>query len=111
MAASWRTLCLTSSFLKLLEKVVHHNLHSAARIDDTLDDSQLGFRKGRSCDEALHRVVNTIESSLLKGEFTLGCFVDICAAFDNITFESIITALTNSGVNPILIKWIYSLLT
>ena len=108
---SWRTLNLTSSFLKLLEKVIHQHLHSSANIDETLDDTQLGFRKGRSCDEALHRVVNKIEATLLKGEFALGCFVDIKAAFDNVTFDSVIAALSNSGINPILVKWIYSLLS
>lgn len=108
---SWRTLNLTSSILKILEKLVKYYLEDSVNIDSTLDDSQLGFRKGKSADEALHRIVTSIESSLEKGKFALGCFIDIKAAFDSISFESIMIALQKSGVNSTLIKWIFSLLT
>ena len=109
-ADNWRTINLSSCLLKLLEKVVLLYLNDTVGIDSSLSNQQLGFRKGRSTDEALHRLVSQIESSLSKGIFALSCFVDIKAAFDSISFNSIITALYNHGVNESLIKWITSLL-
>ena len=73
-ANNWRTINLCSSTLKVLEKVILMYLNDSVGLDNSLSDHQLGFRKGRSTDEALHRLVSHIEKSLIKGEFALSCF-------------------------------------
>ena len=108
---SWRTLNLSSCILKLLEKAVKKYLEDHAKIDTSLDDNQLGFRKGRSTDEAIHKVVDNIEDALTSKKFALGLFFDVKGAFDNINFSSILHALEKVGVNPLLIRWIYSLVS
>ena len=110
LAQNWRSINLCSSLLKLLEKTVLLYLNEELDIDQSLSNDQLGFRKGRSTDEALHKVVSFIEEALSKGHFALTCFVDIKAAFDSISFKSIIAALERSGIDSHLIKWITNLL-
>ena len=54
--------------------------------------------------------MSKIEQTLIEGKFALSCFIDIKAAFDSISFTSIINALQKSGVPRMLIKWIINLL-
>ena len=107
---NWRTINLCSCLLKMLEKIVLFYLNDHLHIDSSLNSNQLGFRKGRSTEEALHRVVSLIEHTLVKGNFALACFVDIKAAFDSISFHSIIAALEKRGVSKCIISWIVNLL-
>ena len=94
----------------MLEKIVLFYLNDHLHIDSSLNSNQLGFRKGQSTEEALHRVVSLIEHTLVKGNFALACFVDIKAAFDSISFHSIIAALEKRGVSKCIISWIVNLL-
>ena len=110
LASSWRSISLSSSLLKLLEKTVHIYLQNSIAIDSSLSDQQLGFRKNRSTDEALHRVVSAIELAISRGQFALGCFIDIKSAFDSISFNSIIKSLHTKNVPLTVINWITSLL-
>ena len=108
---NWRVINLSSSLLKLLEKVVYLYLDTDLKIDSSLSPNQLGFRVGHSTEEALHKIVTGLESAVTSGKFALSCFVDIKSAFDCISFKSIISALHLRKVHPILIQWITSLLT
>jgi hypothetical protein len=47
---------------------------------------------------------------LAKGHFALACFIDIKAAFDSVSFHSIISALKRSGIHQHLITCIINLL-
>ena len=79
LAQNWRTINLCSSLLKLLERTVLLHLKDELDINKSLNDTQLGFRKGRSTDEvieALHQIVSFIEDTLSKGHFALTCFVE-----------------------------------
>ena len=104
-----RSINLCSSLLKLLENTVQLYLHEHLDIDSSLSHNQLGFRRGRSTDETLHNVVSHIEQTLPKEQFALSCFVDIKAAFDSISFRSIISALERSKIDRHLISWIVNL--
>ena len=108
---SWRTISLAPSCLKLLEKAIKFYLDASFKIDHAIDDSQLGFRRGRGTDEALHLVVTKVESALLSHRFALGLFFDIKGAFDNVTFPKIMEALKRCNLPTILLKWVYSYLT
>ena len=94
----------------MLEKIVLLYLNEHILIDSSLSANQLGFRKGRSTEEAFHHVVSMIEHTIAKGNFALTCFVDIKAAFDSISFRSIIKALERSNIDNHLISWIVYLL-
>ena len=54
---------------------------------------QYGFRAGVSTETALHEFVRRIELSLAKKRTSLGIYLDIVGAFDNITYKGIADAL------------------
>ena len=110
LATSWRSNSLSSSLLKLLEKSIYLYLQHNLDIENRLNDQQLGFRKNRSTDEALHKLISSIELVTSKGQFELGCFIDIKTAFDSISFKSILKALQDKGIPQLIIDWITNLL-
>ena len=107
---AWRTLSLSSCWLKLLERAVHTHLLVDVKIDEHLDQNQYGFRAGRSTHEAIHHLVSRIESKLAEGEYALGYFLDIQGAFDNVSIEAILRALDSTPISPIVKAWIKDLL-
>ncbi|KAL5258823.1 hypothetical protein ACHWQZ_G009327 [Mnemiopsis leidyi] len=49
---------------------------------------KFGFKKGCSTEAALHKVTNMIERRIAKKGYVLGVFLDIEAAFDNMSFKA-----------------------
>ena len=74
-------------------------------IDFPMHDNQHAFRKNHSCDVALSKAVGFIEKSILHGQFTLGVFLDIQGAFDNITLESIEDGMRSHGFPDQMTRW------
>ena len=74
-------------------------------VDFPLLKNQHAFRKNHSCDIALSRVVNEIEKSILNNHYSLGIFLDIQGAFDNITNKAIEASMIKHGFPPDMIYW------
>jgi hypothetical protein len=53
----------------------------------TLSKAQHAFRKDKGTDSALSEVVDKIEAGMLRKEHTLGVFLDIAGAFNNLSFD------------------------
>jgi hypothetical protein len=51
--------------------------------------NQHPFRKNHSCDISLGKDVTEIEKSITTNQFSLGIFMDIEGAFDNLTYTAI----------------------
>ena len=102
---SFRPISLTSFFFKTLEKLMLWEAEQSCLITSPMHDNQHAFRKNHSCDIALSRVVGHIEKSILNGQFTLGVFLDIQGAFDNITIASLESGMKAHGFPPCMINW------
>jgi retron-type reverse transcriptase len=109
-AKSFRLITLTSFQLKTLERIILWYLEAKENINTKLHPRQFGFRKGRSTEAALHQLVTRLEKSIIAGDFTIGCFLDIEGAFDNVKFESIENSLRYLGISSGLIRWISHML-
>jgi hypothetical protein len=107
---SFRPITLSSFFLKTLERVVLWEIEDRYLIQNPLSDVQHAFRTGKSTDSALSVVVDKIESGM-DNQHTIGVFLDIQGAFDNISFESAISALVKKGIDVNIIKWYESYIT
>ena len=53
---------------------------------------------------ALHHLVVRVENALDQKEITLGVFLNIEGALDNISFESMCSGLTGYGVDRIIVR-------
>ena len=61
---------------------------------------QYGFKRGCSTEAALHKVTHLIERRIAKKGYVLGVFLDIEAAFDNVSFKAIAAALSKTKLDP-----------
>ena len=103
---SFRPICLTSVYLKLMEKLIYKNLLETNLKENPLHPSQHGFRRGMSCETALSTVLNRLEKSILEpGGVAISIFLDVQGAFDNVNPHSAIKAMKNRGFPPKMIKW------
>jgi retron-type reverse transcriptase len=72
---------------------------------------QHAFRSSKGTDTALSEAVNKIESGLLRQEYTLGVFLDISGAFNNLSFKSAIKSMRKRKFPTKIINWYKYFLT
>ena len=109
-AKAFRPISLSSFFLKTMERLVDRFLREETLQRLPLHNQQHAYRAGRSTESALHSLVQKIEKSFMKKEFSLGVFLDIEGAFNNAPFESIVDSLVRRKVPPVVARWIGSFL-
>ena len=69
---NYRPISLLSAFSKIYEKVMYTRLYDFLTQNSILNENQFGFRKKRSCEQALLTAQNEIIKSLSKNKFL--CF-------------------------------------
>ena len=67
----YRPVTLMSFMVKALERLVDRLMEEQLQ-ENPLSDTQHAYRKGRSTDTALHRVVDFIETGMRGGECSVG---------------------------------------
>ena len=102
---SYRPISLTSFLFKTMEKMVAKHVETQYLATSPYHRSQHAFRSGQSTISALSALINKIEEGIAGGGFVVGVFLDVAAAFDNLTFDSIIKALRKRGIDEQIISW------
>ena len=102
---SFRPISLNSFLLKGLECLVLWELEETTLTTTPFHAAQRAFRKGRSCDTALSEVVDKIESGIMRNQFSLGVFLDIQGAFDNVSWTKVIKLMHARGFPGRLTRW------
>ena len=69
---SYRTITLSSTLLKLQEKVILWHMQHDLGMEDSLSKKQFGFKKGTSTETALHKVIHKIEKRIAKKRIYTG---------------------------------------
>ena len=109
-AKSLRPISLMSFILKTLEKVLDRHIRDGVMVEKPFHQNQFAYRAGMSTDTALFQVVQRLEKSLNHKEIALGAFLDIEGAFDNTSFNAIITAARERGLEETCCRWDRSML-
>ncbi len=104
-AKSYRPITLSNFLLKGLERLVQWYITSEI-IPQPLY-AQHAYTADRSCDTALSEVWDTIERSVLQGEYALAVSLDCSGAFDRIKFASADKAMALHDI-PTGIRAMYS---
>jgi len=99
-----------SFILKTLEKLLDRHIRDGVLVERPLHQNQFAYRTGMSTETALFQVVHRLEKSLNHKETALGAFLDIEGAFDNTSFNAIITAARERGLEEICCRWVRSML-
>ena len=104
-AKAFRPITLMNFVFKSLEKLMLWKVRETTLKDNPMSQFQHGFRERMSTDTALSTVVDKIEQGILNKEITVGIFLDIKGAFDNIKIDFALTEMRLKGVDEDICKW------
>jgi len=105
---NYRPVCLFSNLGKFLELVVRRQF--STHLEQILPDNVYGFRSGRSTQDAVCHVLDSIHEARSKGKYVAILSMDASCAFDIINHDVILKSLEIVGVGPLMRKWSESFL-
>lgn len=105
----FRPISLSSFLLKSFERLLDIFIRESIP-KENISSSQHAYTKGKSVETALHDVVHTIEKTFSCQQFTLGVFLDIEGAFNNIHTGCIKQSLQIVGLPSYMVNWIGAML-
>ena len=96
-----------------LERIIADHLYYITETNNMFSRFQAGFRKGRSCEDQITRIVQAIEDGfqqcpMQRSVLTL---LDFSKAYDTVWREKLLLHMLNTGIAPTFIHWIRSFLT
>ncbi|CAG4983697.1 unnamed protein product [Colias eurytheme] len=108
---NYRPVSLLPTLSKVLERLVNYRLTSFLEKNKLLTNSQYGFRKGKSTEEAILRLTTLVYEYLDKGDKVIGVFLDFKKAFDTISIPILLSKLESLGVRGHVHQWFQSYLS
>jgi len=79
---NYRPIYLLSVISKIMEKLMYIRLMSFITSNNILNDSQHGFRKGKSTETAAQAFLENIQQAIEKKRHLIGIFFDLSKAYD-----------------------------
>lgn len=107
---NYRPISLLIIFSKLLEKLVNKRLVVFLESNDLIPDRQFGFRHGRSTEDAVMLLTNTVSNALDQNQSCLGVFLDLAKAFDTVSTPILLQKLNLVGIRGVALDWFSSYL-
>jgi hypothetical protein len=107
---NYRPVSLTSQIGKLMETVLKENIVTHLE-NNILNNSQHGFRSGRSCQTNLLKFLNEVADSMQQGEEVDTIYLDFAKAFNKVPHGRLICKLEAIGIRGQLLNWIRSWLS
>ena len=104
-----RPISLGSYATKGLERIISWHLNSTL-LRDKLDKDIFSYREGVGCDDAIHNLVYKIEKSQERFQVCMVLFLDMSAAFNNVSVNGMLKALRDIGAEKELMQWIEHML-
>ena len=95
-----------SCVVKLLERILADRLYYIAETNNIFSRFQAGFRKGRSCEDQITRIVQAIEDGPMKRSVLT--LLDFSKVYDTFWREKLLLHMLNTGIPPTFIRWIRS---
>ena len=109
-AQNYRPVSLTSHIMKIFKKIVRKNIVSFLEENNIFNDSQHGFRQGRSCLSQLLEHYDTILSYFERGINVDTIYLDFSKAFDKVDHAILLHKMSQLGIKGKLLLWIESFL-
>ena len=111
IASNYRPVALTSHLIKVFEKVIRNKLVAFLEENNLFNNSQHGFRSGRSCLSQLLDYHDRIIHLLEKGLNVDSVYLDFAKAFDKVDHKILLHKLSVLGVRGKMLAWIESFLS
>ena len=108
---NYRPVALTSNSTKVFEKIMRQKLQDHLEENNLYNNSQHGFRPGRSCLSQLLAHVERLISHLENNENIDVIYLDFSKAFDKVDHKILLNKLKVNGIGAQVFKWLESFLT
>jgi len=105
-----RPISLLSCLLKIMERMVYNRLQWHIESQHIISDNQFGFRPDRSCTDSLVIFSGDVHKGFACNVSTIGTFLDIKGAFDNVIPNILIQELESIGIPARIRMFIHNLL-
>ena len=103
--SSYRPICLSSFFLKGIERLIYWHINDTTFKERPLHKNIFSYREGMGTEEALHNLIRKIEKAKENGEICIILFLDISGAFNNASVSTILNNMKKKGIDNGLIRW------
>ena len=108
---NYRPISLLITISKVLEKLVYKRVYSYLQQNDSIYQSQYGFRSNHSTGNAVTELIGDILKNLENRKHTLTIFLDLSKAFDTLEHDTILKKLNKYGIRGTCLDWFKSYLT
>ena len=108
---SYCPISLLSCVGKVAEKMVNTRLQWYMENSGNYSPTQDGFRAGRSTEDLLVKMDNTIRSTLVNRKVTVAVFFDLKNAFDTINHDLNLLKLARAGIQGNMLRWVEEFLS
>ncbi len=88
-----------SCVYKLYSTVLNRRLYAFLDIRDRFDDSQNGFRGGRSCEDHVFSLISQLKHCVTKTGDAFCCYIDFQKAFDFLDRDLLFLKLLRAGID------------
>ncbi len=96
---NYRGISLLSCVYKLYAYVLNDRLYSYLEAMDLINDTQNGFRSGRSCEDHIHSLVSMIKGGFNNQSDTFCAYIDMQKAFDFLDRNLLLLKLARLGID------------
>lgn len=108
---NYRPIALLNIISKILEKIVSTRFVSFLEKNQILSPRQFGFRSGRSTEDAVTQLTNSVAKFIENGEYCIAVFIDLAKAFDTVSVGLLLKKLETIGIRGLALDWFRSYLT
>ena len=109
--SNYRPVSMLSIVSKLLERVVHRQLHSYLNDNHLLPDTQFAYRRNCSTEDALMIATEKLLTARDNNYISAAAFIDLSKAFDKVKHNILLTDLQEIGIDGAPLQWFRSYLS
>ena len=111
LQSNYCPISLTSIVIKVMKRIIHHQLLKALKAHHLISNFQHGFRHQCSTVTLLLTAVHNWATSLEKCHSVHCVFLDLAKAFDSVPHSQLLLKLGNLGIQGNLLSWLKYFLT
>lgn len=103
---SYRPISLTSTFTKLMQKMIKPRLCNILEKHNLISKYQSGCRAHHSCEDNLVRLESDCRTAQLNNSYLIAVFPDLTSAFDKLWTTGAMIYLKKIGIKGKMLNWL-----